>query len=337
MPPSAAASKKIKAKKAAAAPIDAALAGTLPEGFKAEQARKAVDALLAYQKKAAAERERTELIARDEHVWLSINTKTGSTRKKLMPVKIQLPFPPLPPPPATSVCLITKDPQREYKDLLEEKGIKFVDRVVGVEKLRGKFKPFEPRRQLRNDHDLFLVDDRVLPMMPKLLGKMFFEAKKTPIPVNVLRKDLKAELGRAIACTYFHPSTGTSHSVRIATPGVTTTEETVANLLAAAPAAAELIGGWDNVLSVGIKTSTSVLLPVWSAPLTGRFKDANAADEMEVEESKPAKAVVKKTVAKEKAAPALKKSSTVGSGAKKAKVEAVGVAKPKSKAKAKAK
>ncbi|BEI88271.1 uncharacterized protein CcaverHIS019_0109890 [Cutaneotrichosporon cavernicola] len=335
MPPSTAASKKIKAKKAAAAPIDAAPTGSLPAGFKTDQARKAVDALLAYQEKAAAERERTELIARDEHVWLSINTKTGSTRKKLMPVKIQLPFPPLPPPPATSVCLITKDPQREYKDLLEEKGIKFVDRVVGVEKLRGKFKPFEPRRQLRNDHDLFLVDDRVLPMMPKLLGKMFFEAKKTPIPVNVLRKDLKAELGRAIACTYFHPSTGTSHSVRIATPSVTTAEETVANLLAAAPAAAELVGGWDNVLSVGIKTSTSVLLPVWNAPLTGRFK--NTEDEMEVEEPKPkAKAVEKpKAAVKEKAAPALKKSSTVGSGAKKAKAAVVGSAKPKSKAKAK--
>ncbi|BEI80467.1 hypothetical protein CcaverHIS002_0109960 [Cutaneotrichosporon cavernicola] len=308
MPPSTAASKKIKAKKAAAAPIDAAPTGSLPAGFKTDQARKAVDALLAYQEKAAAERERTELIARDEH--------------KLMPVKIQLPFPPLPPPPATSVCLITKDPQREYKDLLEEKGIKFVDRVVGVEKLRGKFKPFEPRRQLRNDHDLFLVDDRVLPMMPKLLGKMFFEAKKTPIPVNVLRKDLKAELGRAIACTYFHPSTGTSHSVRIATPSVTTAEET-------------LVGGWDNVLSVGIKTSTSVLLPVWNAPLTGRFK--NTEDEMEVEEPKPkAKAVEKpKAAVKEKAAPALKKSSTVGSGAKKAKAAVVGSAKPKSKAKAK--
>lgn len=88
MPPSAAASKKIKAKKAAAPPVDAAAAGSLPAGFKSEQARKAVDALLAYQEKTAAERERTELIARDEHVWLSINTKTGSTRKKLMPVKM---------------------------------------------------------------------------------------------------------------------------------------------------------------------------------------------------------------------------------------------------------
>jgi ribosome biogenesis protein UTP30 len=124
--------------------------------------------------------------------------------------------------------------------------------------------------------------------------------------------------------------------VRIATPGVTTAEETVANLLAAAPAAAELVGGWDNVLSVGIKTSTSVLLPVWNAPLAGRFKDAES-EEMEVEEEpKPKAKATKATEAKEKkAAPALKKSSTVGSGAKKAKASAVGAAKPKTKAKAK--
>jgi ribosome biogenesis protein UTP30 len=76
------------------------------------------------------------------------------------------------------VCLITKDPQREYKDLLASQGIKFVSRVVGVTKLKGKFKPFEPRRQLMRDHELWLCDDRVVDMMPQLLGKMFFEAKK---------------------------------------------------------------------------------------------------------------------------------------------------------------
>jgi ribosome biogenesis protein UTP30 len=36
------------------------------------------------------------------------------------------------------------------------------------------------------------------------------ETLRTPIPVNLSRKDLKAELGRAINSTYFHPSTGTS-------------------------------------------------------------------------------------------------------------------------------
>lgn len=34
--------------------------------------------------------------------------------------------------------------------------------------------------------------------------------RRTPIPVNLKRKDLKTELGKAISSTYYHPSTGTS-------------------------------------------------------------------------------------------------------------------------------
>ena len=78
----------------------------------------------------------------------------------------------------SSVCLITKDPQREYKDLLESHGIRFISRVVGIEKLKGKFKPFEARRMLLKENDLFLADERVVPLLPGLLGKKFFEAKK---------------------------------------------------------------------------------------------------------------------------------------------------------------
>lgn len=74
--------------------------------------------------------------------------------------------------------MITKDPQREYKDLLESNNVKFISRVVGIQKLRGKFKPFEARRILLRENGLFLADDRVIPLLPKLLGKPFFNAKK---------------------------------------------------------------------------------------------------------------------------------------------------------------
>ena len=77
-----------------------------------------------------------------------------------------------------SVCLLTKDPQREYKDLLVELGIKSISRVVGVSKLKGKFKPFDVRRQLLQDHDVFLADDRITTLLPALLGKKFFDSKK---------------------------------------------------------------------------------------------------------------------------------------------------------------
>ena len=85
---------------------------------------------------------------------------------------------PLVDPRTSPVCLITKDPQREYKDLLEANSIRFISRVVGVTKLKGKFKPFEARRLLLKENDLFLADERVVPLLPGLLGKKFFEAKK---------------------------------------------------------------------------------------------------------------------------------------------------------------
>lgn len=88
MPPTKNAQRKAAAKKAAAPPIDAAAPGTLAADFSKPQATKAVKALLAHAEKAAREREETELIARDEFVWVNVNTKTGSTRKKLNPVKM---------------------------------------------------------------------------------------------------------------------------------------------------------------------------------------------------------------------------------------------------------
>src|ERR1700731_5272464 len=65
---------------------------------------------------------------------------------------------PLVDPHVTPVCLITKDPQREYKDLLEAKKIKFISRVVGITKLKGKFKPFEAKRLLLKENGMFLAD-----------------------------------------------------------------------------------------------------------------------------------------------------------------------------------
>ena len=81
-------------------------------------------------------------------------------------------------PRTTSICLITKDPQREYKDLLAAQNVKFINRVVGIAKLKGKWKPFEARRMLMKESSMFLADERVVPLLPNLLGKIFFDAKK---------------------------------------------------------------------------------------------------------------------------------------------------------------
>ena len=76
------------------------------------------------------------------------------------------------------VCLFVKDPQREYKDLVKAKNITCVHRIVGMEKLKTKFKQFENRRILCGEYDMFLADDRIVHLLPQYLGKTFFDKKK---------------------------------------------------------------------------------------------------------------------------------------------------------------
>ncbi|KAH8999028.1 ribosomal protein L1p/L10e family-domain-containing protein [Lactarius deliciosus] len=232
-----------------------------------KQCKRAVTALMEYALKQQHKREENELLSgKEEYIWLQISVKRVHAEAKLKPRRIPIKYP-LVDPRDSAVCLITKDPQREYKDLLEHAGVKFVNRVVGIDKLKGKFKPFEARRALLRENALFLADDRVIPLLPRLLGKIFFTAKKQPIPVSLSRKDLKGELERAISSTYMHQNRGTCTSVKIGTLSLSPAQ-VLANLQTALPAVVAVVrGGWDNVQSLSIKSSKSTSLPIWSCKL----------------------------------------------------------------------
>ncbi len=46
---------------------------------------------------------------------------------------------------------------------------------MSLNRLRKDYKEFKDRRELLLQYDLFLCDDRILPMMTKTLGKAFFK------------------------------------------------------------------------------------------------------------------------------------------------------------------
>ena len=50
--------------------------------------------------------------------------------------------------------------------------------MIGISKLREKYKAYEQKRQLCDLYDVFVADERIVPALPKLLGKTFFEKKK---------------------------------------------------------------------------------------------------------------------------------------------------------------
>ncbi|KZV70387.1 ribosomal protein L1 [Peniophora sp. CONT] len=264
----------------------------IDERVSIKQCKKAVDALLAHASKKQAEAEESSLLGgKEQHIWLQVAVKKMHPEHKLKPFKIPVKYP-LVDPRVTPICLITKDPQREYKDLLDSHDIKFINRVVGITKLKGKFKPYEARRMLLQENGLFLADERVVTLLPGLLGKKFFDAKKQPIPVNLTRKDLKGELERAISSTYMHQNQGTCTSIKIATL-THTPAQVLANLQTALPSIAKATkGGWENIQSLNIKTSNSTALPIWTVELgeqrwvTGEEKDEDMAEIEEIEAEK---------------------------------------------------
>ena len=161
------------------------------------------------------------------------------------------------------ICLITKDPQREYKDRLAAAGLRA--KVIGVSKLKKKYQPHEAKRELRNSFEIFLADARILPMLPPLLGKSFFTKRRLPTAVDVTKKDLRAELERAACGATFRHTDGTSNSLQVGT-GEQPVEHLVANVVSAVEQiVAKLPGRWQAILNLQLRTTNSVALPFYAA------------------------------------------------------------------------
>ena len=116
---------------------------------------------------------------------------------------------------------------------------------------------------------------------------------RQPVPVSLARKDLKGELERAVASTYLQINTGTSLSIKFGTTSLHTPAQLLANLYSLIPQLAVVLphGGFENVQSLHIKTSTSISLPIYTISLSeGRFTGPGEVELKAIEGKKEVKA-----------------------------------------------
>ncbi|CAI6091228.1 hypothetical protein V2G26_005409 [Clonostachys chloroleuca] len=271
------------------------------------QTLKASKALIAHIKKASKEKaqestkrnllddEGGEEAAEETPIWLTLTTKRHVVDKaRLQPGKISLPHP-LNQDESTTICLITADPQRAYKDIVASDEFpqalgKRITRVVGLSKLKAKFSQYEAQRKLLSEHDIFLADDRIINRLPKVLGKTFYKSTlKRPVPVVLQagkqakvdgkRPKRKAEGGavnaaspvqiakeveKAVGSALVNLSPTTNTAVRIGYSGWTA-EQIAENVEAVVEA---LVGKWvpqrwRNVRGIYIKGPETAALPIW--------------------------------------------------------------------------
>lgn len=270
------------------------------------QTLKASKALLAHIKKAAKETSKESAkrnLLEDEDdedtpIWLTLTTKRHIADKaRLQPGKIPVPHS-LNTDENTTICAITADPQRAYKNIIGSDEFpaelsKRITRVIDFGKLKAKYSQYDAQRKLFSEHDIFLADDRIINRLPKVLGKTFYKTTaKRPIPVVLSAKrpkadgkrakrdrttkdkddgvnagtaaDIAKEIEKALGSALVSLSPTTNTAVRIGYAHWTP-EQIADNVDAVATG---LVGkwvpqAWRNVRSIYIKGPTTAALPVW--------------------------------------------------------------------------
>lgn len=177
---------------------------------------------------------------------------------------------------AEEVCLFTRDEpkmtadqtQRFYKKLLEERGVKNVTEIIPYKTLRTEYKPFEAKRRLLGNFDMFLSDDRIRRLLPSHLGKHFYERKKEPLSVNLQSKQLARDIHRVIQGTNMKVTNkGCCCMARIAHSGMTADEVTENIEAAVQTVVAKLNMKGPLVKIIHLKSQTSVALPIYTSDL----------------------------------------------------------------------
>lgn len=286
------------------APLTTKVASGTPYQLDTAQVERAAKALVAHMKKHVEEKDQKAAVKNladdedeaqdyDQPIFLSIATKKHiNNTTSLKPAKIPLPHPVIPS--DVRICIFTKDPQRAYKDLVASDAFPAalrtkVVRVLGVEKLKKRYKSFEQKRALLAEFDVFMVDDRIIKIVAEFLGKTFYQGKaKRPIPIRLTagahidksaKKDSKEsqnvvgtpqgvakEIETALNSTYLSMSPSANTSIRIGTLSMTSeqiTENTTAVVNAVVPKHVEQ--GWRNIRSLHIKGPATKALPIWLA------------------------------------------------------------------------
>uniref|UniRef100_UPI003AAA610A ribosomal L1 domain-containing protein 1 n=1 Tax=Centroberyx gerrardi TaxID=166262 RepID=UPI003AAA610A len=234
------------------------------------QVKKAVQALQAFLKTKST----GDSLFLDETQQISLLFTLWKVPKQAQTIRIPLPNGQRPD--TEEVCLFTRDEprmtsdqtQRFYKKLLEEKGVRNITEIIPYKVLRTEYKPYEAKRRLLGNFDMFLSDDRIRRLLPSHLGKHFYDRKKEPLSVNLQSKQLARDIQRVIQGTVVKVSNkGCCCMARVAHSGMTADEVTENIEAAVKTVVAKLRTEGPVMKLIHLKSQTSVALPIYTSEL----------------------------------------------------------------------
>lgn len=108
------------------------------------------------------------------------------------------------------ICVIVKDPHESWKEAFKSANIPQIKKIIGLKKLKTRYREYKNRRELCDSYDLFICDKAIVPSMPSALGKYFIEKKKLPIAYKFDKLKLPEIINKLLSYVYFRRSAGPS-------------------------------------------------------------------------------------------------------------------------------
>ncbi|GAV65170.1 Ribosomal_L1 domain-containing protein [Cephalotus follicularis] len=227
------------------------------------------------------------LLEEDEFIYLILTLKKIPPKSRTNPFKVNLPHPLINPETDHSeLCLIIDDRSKSHLTKEDaQKKIKSenipISKVIKISKLKTDYRPFEAKRKLCGSYDMFFADKRVIPLLPKLLGKQFFKKKKIPVPVDLKHKNWKEQIEKACGSALLYLRTGTCSVIKVGKVSMSK-NEIVENVVAAIDGIGEIVPRkWGNVRSFHLKMFESLALPVYQAVPDLKLKIETGQDDKE--------------------------------------------------------
>eukprot|EP01022_Parablepharisma_sp_SALTPOND_P013386 TRINITY_DN1788_c0_g1_i1.p7 TRINITY_DN1788_c0_g1~~TRINITY_DN1788_c0_g1_i1.p7 ORF type:complete len:331 (+),score=43.67 TRINITY_DN1788_c0_g1_i1:7577-8569(+) len=229
--------------------------------------KRAVDSLKTFTA-ASKEKKKSLLDEEDDFIHVTITLSKVPSKFSPKPAQIPLKHPIYGSEYLTHACVFVKDPQRKFKDLVQDLEVPCLSKVIGYSKLLRNYKQYESRRQLAHEFDLFFCDKRIYRMLPKVTGAFFYRKKKFPFPLELSGdgEAISNEIQEALKNTYLMLGNGPHYSFKVARTSMKT-KDAVQNVVNAVyKAMPHILRGEvkpSKVQSITLKAAGSPELPIY--------------------------------------------------------------------------
>ncbi|KAL0139419.1 ribosomal protein L1p/L10e family-domain-containing protein [Mucor lusitanicus] len=249
-----------------------------------------------------------DMLQDDEDNFIYVEIHTHKIMNKAQSKQKQIKLPNSPYPESYEICYFTKDDEKKTEEKTKNTAIK---KVINLNTLKTVYKSYESKRKLAASYNLYVIDDRVAPLIPSLLGKAFQAKNKMPTKMKH-SGDMKKNVENILHSTNVKLHNGLKTRVLIGNFGMSE-KDVLSNYEAAVPEIVQIAAhGWEQVQMLGLKCEGIPYLPTYTS-LPKADSKATVKKEEPVEEKKEKKTAGKKAVSADddekpvkKAAPAKK-------------------------------